>query len=41
MRITIHYNGVGYCYSYENGQQISKYYSTTGRLYKYGRKSLI
>ena len=35
MRILIHYNGVGYCYSFENGQQITKYYSTINRLKKY------
>lgn len=36
-RIVIHFNGVGYYYTYENGQQISKCYSTVNRLRKYGK----
>jgi hypothetical protein len=35
MKIIIHWNGCGYCYTYENGQQISKYYRTVNRLFKY------
>lgn len=34
--IRIHFNGVGYCYAKETGQQLSKYYTTTNRLRKYG-----
>lgn len=35
-RIIIQLNGVGYCYRYESGRRLSKYYSTINRLYKYG-----
>lgn len=33
--ITIHFNGVGYCYALENGQQLTKYYLTVARLRHY------
>ena len=36
MRVIIHFNGVGYCYTRENGQQLTKYYSTVSKLRKYG-----
>lgn len=35
IRILIHFNGVGYYYTTEDGRQISKQYSTINRLYKY------
>lgn len=36
-RIIIHWNGCGYYYTKESGQQISKQYSTIWRLRKYGK----
>ena len=35
MKQTVNFSGVGYCYSYENGQQITKYYSSVARLEYY------
>lgn len=37
MRVIIHYNGVGYYYTTESGVQLSKCYSTVGRLRRYGK----
>ena len=33
----IHWNGCGYYYALESGQQMSKQYSTVWRLRKYGK----
>ena len=35
MRIIIHWNGCGYYYATEQGQQLSKIYKTIGKLRKY------
>jgi len=36
-QVVIHFNGWGYCYSDITGKQLSKYYSTIGRLRKWGK----